>query len=686
MKATPKTLASGSNNSAKQVSVNVWNNGHNVHGMTRAELQALAPAAGQLGYCKEAGREGEFVWDSADHSANVTADPQQGIYIPPTSDATGASGAWVRKYNGPINLAWFGMANGAGSNAERIENAIALLGGGAEFMLPRGTIDFDREVKINKNIILRGHGDGPSNGTICQFPASVSGFRLVYTPSTADSYDTLLTDFKIAHTSRSGTSDANVSFSSATRTATLAAAGSWANGQVVRIEAAGPSLTVTGKTAAITSGTNQATITNTTSRGNTGAYVGQHITIAGAGLPAGTTVTAVTSTTITLSNNATATVSNAAYTLKWPLFATILSGGGTTSLVLDAYSEFQDATGVTMTLAEVGIVAERVCQIQRLSFSGQHLNLMMHGSASAGGGDNVNTSQVHNCRFGSSLVCLYLGGYDSNASVFLGCDFSNYSQIGVLENSLIGNFFIGCHFAFNTGIVCPVTANQASLSACYFEDGTSALGNASGNTAYGCQYFSIGSGWAGVENNGSGLKINGLAVIGSSGAVTAAEFYSSRGILQQGIAYIRSEGTFGSTMTGASGVGSEMGQDGTYGLFRAVSSGSYAPAAVAGSQVAMLADNGFLTATFDGSGLNLVAGDVFKVGGTQVVGARKTGWGVDTGTAKRTANATYSGTAEAAYTQATIQALMDAVRDLSQTVKALKDDLHATAGHGLIGA
>jgi hypothetical protein len=83
--------------------------------------------------------------------------------------------------------------------------------------------------------------------------------------------------------------------------------------------------------------------------------------------------------------------------------------------------------------------------------------------------------------------------------------------------------------------------------------------------------------------------------------------------------------------------------------------------------------------------IDLTSGAVLKVAGNQVVGARKTGWAVDTGTAKRTANATYSGTAEAGYTQATVQALMDAVRDLSQTVKALKDDLHGTAGHGLIG-
>lgn len=84
-----------------------------------------------------------------------------------------------------------------------------------------------------------------------------------------------------------------------------------------------------------------------------------------------------------------------------------------------------------------------------------------------------------------------------------------------------------------------------------------------------------------------------------------------------------------------------------------------------------------------GGSLDLTAAStVYKAQGTQVVSARKTGWAADTGTAKRTANATYSGTAEAAYTQATIQALMNAVRDQSQALKALKDDL---ISHGLIG-
>lgn len=76
----------------------------------------------------------------------------------------------------------------------------------------------------------------------------------------------------------------------------------------------------------------------------------------------------------------------------------------------------------------------------------------------------------------------------------------------------------------------------------------------------------------------------------------------------------------------------------------------------------------------------------YKVGANAVVGARKTGWTPATGTAARTAFATYtSQTISNPPTQAQVQAINDHVLILSQRLKALIDDLHATAGHGLIG-
>jgi hypothetical protein len=59
----------------------------------------------------------------------------------------------------------------------------------------------------------------------------------------------------------------------------------------------------------------------------------------------------------------------------------------------------------------------------------------------------------------------------------------------------------------------------------------------------------------------------------------------------------------------------------------------------------------------------------YLVNATPVVGARKTGWATATGTATRTT-----------FDTATVTLVQ-----LAQRVKALIDDLHATAGHGLIG-
>lgn len=73
-------------------------------------------------------------------------------------------------------------------------------------------------------------------------------------------------------------------------------------------------------------------------------------------------------------------------------------------------------------------------------------------------------------------------------------------------------------------------------------------------------------------------------------------------------------------------------------------------------------------------------------GGAKVVDGRRTGWTAPTGTAERTGYATYTAPDIAAsYTEAEVQALADQVQALSRTLKALIDDLHSTAGHGLIG-
>lgn len=81
---------------------------------TLAALQNREPEAeGEAVYVKGRtsdgdGYQGTFVWSTADLSAEVTADTLHGIYVAPTSDPTGASGAWVRQLDGYVTPEMFG--------------------------------------------------------------------------------------------------------------------------------------------------------------------------------------------------------------------------------------------------------------------------------------------------------------------------------------------------------------------------------------------------------------------------------------------------------------------------------------------------------------------------------------------------------------------------------------------------
>ena len=78
---------------------------------------------------------------------------------------------------------------------------------------------------------------------------------------------------------------------------------------------------------------------------------------------------------------------------------------------------------------------------------------------------------------------------------------------------------------------------------------------------------------------------------------------------------------------------------------------------------------GFFNTTNERVGFDMTATPRIRVGGTAVLGARKTGWATATGTATRTTFDTASVT----------------LPQLAERVKAIIDDLHSTSGHGLIG-
>lgn len=75
------------------------------------ELADYPVKTGDSAYLNSGGRSGHFNWSDEDLSAEVASDTFQGVYVAPSSDLTGASGAWVRDLfpgEGVVEFAWFG--------------------------------------------------------------------------------------------------------------------------------------------------------------------------------------------------------------------------------------------------------------------------------------------------------------------------------------------------------------------------------------------------------------------------------------------------------------------------------------------------------------------------------------------------------------------------------------------------
>lgn len=134
---------------------------------------------------------------------------------------------------------------------------------------------------------------------------------------------------------------------------------------------------------------------------------------------------------------------------------------------------------------------------------------------------------------------------------------------------------------------------------------------------------------------------------------------------------------------GASGAGAAVQVNDTLGTFLfsgldsagAAQNGAYISALVtavsSGSVSAKLRIvSGSSILEWDAGVLKLPSAGAIQINSQQVIGARKTGWATATGTATRTTFDTSSVT----------------LPQLAERVKALIDDLHATAGHGVIGA
>ena len=143
----------------------------------RTALKALSTTVHTVAHLMEdvpaiAGRYGLFVFSASDLSTEVTADTEEGIYIAPASDATGASGAWVRQFHGDWHISWFGAKfDGATDDVAAYEGVMSLAPADerTRVQLPHGVSRIASNLHHSKPVLFIGQGRGEvstaSNGS-----------------------------------------------------------------------------------------------------------------------------------------------------------------------------------------------------------------------------------------------------------------------------------------------------------------------------------------------------------------------------------------------------------------------------------------------------------------------------------------------------------------------------------------
>jgi len=165
-----------------------------------AEIKAITPDSNYQ-VSLSGLRAGIFKFDSSDLSAEVASDSLEGIYIAPSSDPTGTSGAWVRQWEGNIegaSVTWYGAdPTGLTDSSAAVQAAID---GNFQVYLPPGNY-LVSGLEINKNnISIKGAGIKRS---FLVAPASL--VDVLYVSKTASSSGVLLEGFQVLGNSSAGT-------------------------------------------------------------------------------------------------------------------------------------------------------------------------------------------------------------------------------------------------------------------------------------------------------------------------------------------------------------------------------------------------------------------------------------------------------------------------------------------------
>jgi hypothetical protein len=134
---------------------------------SRTAMKAYDVVAGTQISLEAGGRSGSFVFLGTDQSAKVTGDPLEGIYVAPDSDPTGASGAFMRQFDGistsgAVNVTWFGtVGDGVADDTPPINGALSFAHERkSSVYAPTGSYRTTTLIEIEDNGVTKIFGDG----------------------------------------------------------------------------------------------------------------------------------------------------------------------------------------------------------------------------------------------------------------------------------------------------------------------------------------------------------------------------------------------------------------------------------------------------------------------------------------------------------------------------------------------
>jgi hypothetical protein len=148
---------------------------------TRSALAARGNRT-MMVYLLEGGRQGYFYFDSSPLASAVAADSAQAFYVPPSTDLTGASGAWVRAGGSSAiaDVRWFGAVGDTST-----DDTVAMLAAiswlnarrGRTLQIPatNGAFTFSSDLVIRQNNV-RIEGVGGGYGKLC----GVGGKKIIF--------------------------------------------------------------------------------------------------------------------------------------------------------------------------------------------------------------------------------------------------------------------------------------------------------------------------------------------------------------------------------------------------------------------------------------------------------------------------------------------------------------------------